>query len=345
MKVNKSQSSILLIYTGGTIGMVMDPKTGSLRPFSLNNLLLTIPELHKLNFEIHSTSFEQPIDSSNVTPALWVKLCNIISENYSKFDGFVILHGTDTMAYSASALSFMLSGLNKPVIFTGSQLPMGMTRTDGKENLIASLEIAAEVDENGKPRVPEVGIYFDSFLFRGNRAHKSSTQNFEAYSSPNFPPLAKAGVDIIYQDKRILSLEKENFTVYKGIEQNILVVTLFPGLSNIMLENALKNDSLRGVILRSYGAGNAPSDSSFLNLVEKLIKRDVAVLNVTQCSHGRVNQHKYETGAKLESLGVIGGSDITLEAAITKMMVSFGNFSWNETITNLNKSLRGELTE
>jgi len=323
----------------------MDPKTGALKPFSLDNLIKTIPELLNINFQIHSTSFENPVDSTDVTPTLWIKLCEIITENYAKFDGFVILHGTDTMAFTASALSFMLSGLNKPVIFTGSQLPIGMIRTDGKENLLAALEIAAEFDENGKPRVPEVGIYFDSFLFRGNRAHKSSTQNFEAFSSPNFPPLAKAGVDIIYQDKRILSLDKKKFKVYDKVEQNILVVTLFPGLSNFMLQNALNNDNLKGVILRTFGAGNAPSDKSFLNIIEKLVKKDVAILNVTQCAHGKVNQKKYLTGANLEKIGVIGGSDITIEAAITKMMVSFGNFNLDVVKSNLNKSLRGEITE
>lgn len=341
----KSSSSILLIYTGGTIGMVMDPNTGKLKPFSLDNLLKTIPELQKFNFEIHSTSFENPIDSSNVSPDLWVRLCEIILENYNKFDGFVILHGTDTMTYSASALSFMLSGLNKPVIFTGSQLPIGMVRTDGKENLLTALEIAAEIDENGNSRVPEVGIYFDSFLFRGNRAHKISTQDFDAFSSPNFPPLAKAGVDIIYKDNKILSQDQNKFKVYNKVEQDILVVTLFPGLSNSMLKNAVDSESLKGVILRTYGAGNAPSNCEFLEVIELLFKKDIVVLNVSQCAHGKVDQLKYETGANLERLGVIGGGDITIEAAITKMMVSFGNFSLEEVKLNLNKSLRGELTK
>lgn len=341
----KNSSEILLIYTGGTIGMVMDPKTGKLKPFSFDNLLKTIPELQKINFKIHSTSFQKPIDSSDVTPELWVDLCHIILENYEKYEGFVILHGTDTMAFSASALSFMLSGLNKPVIFTGSQLPIGMVRTDGKENLLAALEIAAELDDKGNSRVPEVGIYFDSFLFRGNRAHKSSTQNFEAFSSPNFPPLAKAGVDIIYRDNRILSLNRNKFKLYDKVEQNILVVTLFPGLSNPMLKNAMNSENLKGVILRTYGAGNAPSNSEFLKVIEHLAKKDVVLLNVTQCAHGKVNQSKYETGANLEHLGVIGGGDITIEAAITKMMVSFGNFNVDKVKLNLNKSVRGELTE
>lgn len=341
----KSSPSILLIYTGGTIGMVMDPNTGKLKPFSLDNLLKTIPELQKFNFEIHSTSFENPIDSSNVSPDLWVRLCEIILENYNKFDGFVILHGTDTMAYSASALSFMLFGLNKPVIFTGSQLPIGMVRTDGKENLLTALEIAAEIDENGNSRVPEVGIYFDSFLFRGNRARKISTQDFDAFSSPNFPPLAKAGVDIVYKDNKILSQNQNKFKVYNKVEQDILVVTLFPGLSNSMLKNAVDSENLKGVILRTYGAGNAPSNSEFLEVIELLFKKGIVVLNVSQCAHGKVDQLKYETGANLERLGVIGGGDITIEAAITKMMVSFGNFSLEEVKLNLNKSLRGELTK
>tara|TARA_B100000508_G_scaffold135364_1_gene127073 strand:+ start:34632 stop:35660 length:1029 start_codon:yes stop_codon:yes gene_type:complete len=341
----KGSSAILLIYTGGTIGMVMDPKTGKLKPFSLDNLLKTIPELQKIDFSIHSTSFKNPIDSSNATPELWQELCDIISENYRDYHGFVILHGTDTMAYSASALSFMLSGLNKPVIFTGSQLPIGMVRTDGKENLLAALEIASERDANGNPRVPEVGIYFDSFLFRGNRSHKSSTQNFNAFSSPNFPPLAEAGVDIIYSDRRILPKEDKKFKIYREVEQNILVVTLFPGLSNNLLQNAMNSKNLKGVILRTFGAGNAPTNSEFLSVLEKLVNRGVAVMNVTQCAHGKVDQLKYETGSSLQNVGVIGGADITLEAAITKMMVSLGNFEPEQVFSNLNKSLRGELTE
>jgi L-asparaginase len=338
-------SSILLIYTGGTIGMVMDPKSGSLKPFSLENLLRTVPELEKINFQIHSTTFTEPIDSSNVTPALWQDLCSIIEENYSKYDGFVILHGTDTMAFSASALSFMLSGLNKPVIFTGSQLPIGMIRTDGKENLLSALEIAADKKPNGEPRIPEVGLYFDSYLFRGNRSHKSSTQNFDAFVSHNFPPLAKAGVDIKYRTNRILSIERKPFKVYRELNNNVLVATLFPGQPLHLLSEALKHPDLKGVILRSFGAGNAPNNPDFLNLIDKIVDRNVVVLNVTQCNHGTVDQMKYETGSTLAQARVIGGKDITLEAALTKMMVSLGNFSHEEVLLNLNKSLRGEITE
>lgn len=330
---------------GGTIGMVMDPKTGVLKPFSLENLLKTVPELSKINFEIHSTSFTEPIDSSNVTPGLWIELCYIIQDNYLDYDGFVILHGTDTMAFTASALSFMLSGLNKPVIFTGSQLPIGMVRTDGKENLLSALEIAADKKPNGEPRIPEVGLYFDSYLFRGNRAHKSSTQNFNAFDSQNFPPLAQAGVEIKYKTNRILPIENKPFQVYDKLQTDVLVLTLFPGQPIHLLKEALHNPGLKGIILRSFGAGNAPNNTTFINTISDLVNNGVVVLNVTQCGHGRVNQKKYETGAALAAAGVIGGVDITIEAAITKMMVSLGSFTEEEVIQNLNKSLRGEITE
>lgn len=325
--------------------MVMDPLSGQLKPFNLENLLKTVPELSNINFEIHSTSFGKPIDSSNVTPEVWIDLCSIVFDNYENYDGFVILHGTDTMAFTASALSFMLSGLNKPVILTGSQLPVGMVRTDGKENLLAALEIAAQKNDQGEPMVPEVCIYFDSFLFRGNRSHKSSTQNFDAFDSPNFPPLAEAGVDIYYRQNRILPLEDKPFKTYSNLEKNIQVVTLFPGQPLDLLEGLLSYESLKGVVLKSFGAGNASSNSRFLSVIESLVKRDIVVMNVTQCAHGKVDQLKYETGAKLEEIGVIGGSDITLEASLAKMMVSLGNFDLNTVRANLNKSLRGELTE
>lgn len=340
-----TNSSILVIYTGGTIGMVMDPKTGTLRPFTLQNLMKTVPELEKINFEIHSTSFTNPIDSSNVEPELWIDLCSIIKENYEKYDGFVILHGTDTMAFSASALSFMLSGLNKPVIFTGSQLPIGMVRTDGKENFLSALEIAADKTKKGLPRIPEVGLYFDSNLFRGNRSHKSSTQSFDAFVSPNYPPLAQAGVEIQYRKNRILPLQEKPFQVYSKLETNVLVLTLFPGQPLSVIEKALHDSSIKGVILRTYGAGNAPTNPRFLDAMKNLIESGVVVLNVSQCGHGTVDQTKYETGSRLNDIGVIGGRDITLESAITKMMVSLGSFSQQEVIQNLNISLRGELTE
>lgn len=341
----KSSSSILIIYTGGTIGMVMDPETGQLKPFTLDNIVKTVPELNSFDYEIHSTSFGEPIDSSNVTPEFWIDLCQIIEDNYLNYDGFVILHGTDTMAYTASALSFMLSGLNKPVVFTGSQLPIGMIRTDGKENLLASIEIASEKNEMGEARVPEVCIYFDSYLYRGNRTHKSSTQNFEAFSSPNYPPLAQAGVDIVYKENRILPLEPKRFKFYKKLDRNIQVVTLFPGQPLELLNGLLNYEALSGLVLRTYGAGNSTSNPHFIGLIEKLIARNVVVLNVTQCAHGKIDQNKYASGSQLAKIGVIGGKDITLEAALTKMMVSIGNFEMDIVKHNLNLSLRGEISE
>lgn len=337
--------SILIIYTGGTIGMIKDPSSGSLRPIDFNEVMDHIPEIKSLGYRIESHSFHPPVDSSEVNTSTWIRMAEIIEENYLDFDGFVILHGTDTMAYSASALSFMLEHLAKPVIFTGSQLPIGTLRTDGKENLITSIVVAA-AKESGRPVVPEVCIYFESKLSRGNRTVKTSAEQFNAFQSANYPYLANAGVHIVYNRDAIRYPEKvQDLVVHKNFNHHIGILKLFPGISPQYLDAIFAYRELKGLILETFGAGNAPTEPWFLEKIETAIRKGVIVLDVTQCSKGSVELGRYETSRHLLNAGVISGYDITTEAATTKLMVLLAqDLDESEVKMLLNKSLRGEIT-
>lgn len=336
--------TLLIIYTGGTIGMVKDPATNALQPYHFEDIYKLIPVLNNFEYSLQSVSFDPLIDSSNVTPSFWVKLATVIEENYDKYDGFVVLHGTDTMSYSASMLSFMLDNLNKPVIFTGSQLPMGVVRTDGRDNFINAIEIAA-AQINGKPLVPEVAIYFENKLMRGNRTSKFNAENFNAFLSGNYPPLAEVGVHIRYNTEMILKPNFSKLKVSKELDNSVIILKLFPGIAEIVVKNALDIAGLKGVILETYGAGNAPTEVWFIDALKQAINKGIIIYNVTQCKGGAVDMGKYETSMQLSQIGVIGGYDITTESAIAKMMYLLGQGYKDEELKKmLQLSLRGELT-
>ncbi len=333
-------SSILIIYTGGTIGMQQDAETGALRPFDFEHLLAEIPELRKFNYSIDSHSFKRPIDSSNMNPKTWAKLAKLIESNYEAYDGFVVLHGSDTMAYTASALSFMLQNLGKPVILTGSQLPIGVIRTDGKENLITSIEIAA-AKEDGLPVVPEVAVYFEYQLYRGNRTTKISASHFEAFLSPNYPVIAEAGIDIAYNHRFIRSVSEGGLKLSTDFCNEVGVLKLYPGIHQSYVQSVLKVPELKAVIIESYGAGNMPTDSWLLNDIKEAVDSGKKVINITQCLKGTVKQGSYETSKKLDKLGVISGRDMTVESAITKTMYLLGSGT-SDFETEFSVSLCGE---
>ena len=330
---------ILIIYTGGTIGMHTDHK-GVLRPFDFGKINDQVPELKKLDAVIHHYAFEELIDSSNVQPNFWIELATLIEKKYSQYDGFVILHGTDTMAYSASALSFMLDNLGKPVIFTGSQLPLGAIRTDAKRNLITAIELAATNEV-----LPEVCIYFSSQLFRGNRVEKFTSSQFDAFQSLNYPMLAETGVDIQFNNLSILPAPKKKLKVHKQLNPHIGLIRIFPGITGQWMNNVLSTQGLKAVVLETYGSGNAPTDKWFIQALQTAIEKGIVILNVSQCSGGKVEQGKYETSYQLKKIGVISGADITTEAALTKLMFLFGqNFDRKKIEKLLQQSLRGEQT-
>lgn len=332
------------MYTGGTIGMVMDNKTGVLKPFNFENLFEVIPTLKLFNYDIDSYCFDPLIDSSNMNPENWVQIADIIEKNYEMYDGFVVLHGSDTMAYTASALSFMLQNLNKPVILTGSQLPLGVVRTDGRENILTAIEIAA-AKEDETPIVPEICIYFENQLFRGNRTIKYNAQNFEAFNSPNYPTLAKAGINIEYNRNAIHKPNFKKLKIFRELNCDIAILKLYPGISKKTVESTLFSEGIRAIIMETFGSGNAPDYPWFLELLEKAIKQGVIILNVTQCQVGKVEMGKYETSIKLKEMGVISGKDITTEAAVTKMMHLFGTFKEKEKVKEmLNISVTGEMS-
>ena len=333
-----AKKKVLIIYAGGTIGMKHEHGSHTLKPVDFKNIMDQIPELRGLNCSIDYKSARKAIDSSNVNPDDWEELANIIEKAYTRYDGFIILHGTDTMAYTASALSFMLNNLGKPVILTGSQLPLGVIRTDAKRNLITTIEIAA-----GNRIVPEVCIYFNSQLFRGNRAEKYTSSKFDAFQSLNFPLLAEAGVTIDYNEKVIRKPKRKKLLVARGFDKNIVLVKLFPGIQPDVIRFIASRKNLKAIVLETFGSGNAPTDKAFIDSLRDAIARDLVVLNISQCSGGTVDQGKYETSVMLKKIGVISGGDMTTEAAITKMMflVEKG-YSRNKLKKLLEDNLAGE---
>lgn len=338
------KSKVLLIYTGGTIGMMQDAKTGQLKPFDFKHLTEQIPELNKFDVILSAISFANPIDSSDMQPAVWIEIAKMIEKNYDKVDGFVVLHGSDTMSFTASALSFMLENLNKPVILTGSQLPIGMIRTDGKENLITAIEIAA-AKEKSKSVVSEVCIYFEYQLYRGNRTHKFNAEHFQAFQSANYPVLAEAGVNLKYTKSALQKGDGKKLKVHTSLDANIAILKMFPGITQNVVEAILNAKNVKAIILETFGSGNASTQKWFIDALKKTIDKGVVILNVTQCNAGKVEQGKYATSAAFKKIGVIGSSDITSEAAVAKLMFVLGKTSDKKEIEKLLKSdLRGEMT-
>lgn len=334
------KKNILVIYTGGTIGMIHDEDSGTLKPFNFGKLSTVVPELKKLSCKIDFHSFDPLIDSSDMQPALWIKMAKQIEQNYHRYDAFIILHGTDTMAYTASALSYVLQNLNKPVILTGSQLPIGEIRTDARSNLITAVEIASS-----NVVIPEVCICFDNKLFRGNRTEKYTSLHFDAFQSINYPALAEAGTEIIYNHEAIREINNHTLKVLTHFSEEVFVVKLFPGINPEGIKAVTQLPGIKGLVLETYGSGNAPRDSRLLNILKQAIKKDVVVVNVSQCSGGVVQMEKYENGMVLKQAGVVSGKDMTTEAAVTKLMFLLGSgASVQEIKVNMQYAIAGEVS-
>ena len=343
----QKENKVLLIYTGGTIGMGRNPLTGTLEPLDFKHLRDNVPEMKYIKATIDIYQFEQPIDSSDIDPAAWARLVKIINENYQTYTGFVILHGTDTMAYTASALSFMLENLTKPVILTGSQLPIGQLRTDGKENLVTSIELASLTDDRGRAVIPEVCIYFSGKVLRGNRATKQNADEFNAFDTFNYPHLCEAGINFTFNSHHIL---KPNFTKsmtpHFDLNPNIIILSLFPGIQENVVRHLIDAPELKGIILRSYGSGNAPQQPWLIRLLREATERGVSVVNISQCISGQVEMGRYNTGYQLKDAGVISGYDSTVEAATTKLMHLYAKYDdINMIRKQMNESIAGEISK
>ncbi|NMM50713.1 asparaginase [Marinigracilibium pacificum] len=338
-------ANLLIIYTGGTLGMEKDAD-GSLSPFNFGKIFEKLPDIRNYNLKLTVISFPKPIDSSDVSPTHWQDIGYIIDENYEQYDGFVVIHGTDTMAYSASALSFMLDGLNKPVIFTGSQLPIGVMRSDARENFLTSLEMASAKDENGNPIVAEVCILFNSILIRGNRSKKIRSSQFGAFKSENYPKLAEAGITIEFNRNALQEYSPNKKLNFKNkFDRSVAVMPLFPGMTEEYVKAITSMKGLRGIVMQSYGSGNATTRKWFVNALQEALDKGIIIYNVSQCIGGRVIQGRYATSKRLQEMGVISGDDITLEAAVTKLMFLLGSLSdTNEVKRHLKQNIAGEIT-
>jgi len=337
---------VLLIYTGGTIGMDRNDQTGALQPLRFDKLVSRVPELQRVAADVDTYQFDPPIDSSDMQPTLWAKLVELISQRYDQYDGFVILHGTDTMAYTASALSFMLENLTKPVILTGSQLPINQLRTDGKENLLTSIEIATARYRSGRAIVPEVCIYFHGALLRGNRTTKQAADAFAAFESFNYRHLADVGVSITYHNGHILTPYFDRpIRPHFAMDSNVVVFTLFPGISEENVRHMLAAPSLRGIVMRTFGSGNAPQQPWLIDAISEATRRGIVVVNVSQCMAGRVEMSRYDAGLRLQQVGVVSGKDSTVESAITKLMHLQAHYADPEQVrTMMERSIRGEIS-
>ncbi len=340
------RSKILLLYTGGTIGMVNDPKTGRLKAFDFDNLYKQIPELKQFKYTIDVDSIKNPLDSSEMNVSNWSDIANTIFEKYNNYDGFVVLHGTDTMAYSASALSFMLQGLKKAVIFTGSQLPIGQIRTDGKENLITAIEIAGLKNKTGESLIQEVAIYFEYSLYRGNRASKISANHFEAFDSPNYPPLAVAGVDIDFNYTAFFKTKQTKLKLFTNFNTNVVLLKLYPSMPIGLITDVLTNNKYKAIIIEAFGSGNTFFNDEFLKQLKQFTSNNGIAIITTQCTKGKVALGKYESSQIFIEAGAISGKDITTEAIITKTMFALGRYNKkSECINFLQKNCCGELTD
>lgn len=341
-----SKPRILIIYTGGTIGMIENAETHSLEPFDFDHLIDNVPKIKMLEYDIENYQFKHPLDSSAMNPGHWSDIAKVVARNYDDYDGFVVLHGTDTMAYTASALSFMLEHVGKPVIITGSQLPIGEVRTDGEENLITAIQVAAARDAEGKPMVQEVAILFNNYLWRGNRATKHSADNFNAFKTNNYPHLAKIGLGITF-NKDVLYRRNsgKEFKVHYSMDNNVMYMDLFPGIKESTVRHLLATPNLKGIVMKTFGAGNGPNDKWFIEAIREAVDRGLVIVNITQCMNGFVLPSRYLTGRELTEAGVVPGHDLTSEAAITKLMFLFGlGHTPDEVRKEMEKSICGEMT-